>query len=204
MDCDQVREALSARLDGEDPALAPARLDSHVAGCPDCAPWLQRAEQVTLAARQEWVDAPDLTAAVLAAVAADTAANRRPAAPRRNVLRAAVAVIAVAQLALALPVLVGADAHLSREVAVFEMALAVGFAFVAWRPEWARGLVPVAVVVAAGLALTSVVDLAGAQVNPLQESGHLAAVVQAALLWALARMDPPRPRAGKAAVAVPA
>lgn len=203
MDCEQVREALSARLDGERLTVASARLDSHLAGCLDCAAWLRRADELTLAVRQQRIEAPDLTAAVLAAVAAEAAATRRRAAPRRNVLRVAVAVLAVAQVALALPVLVGADAHLSREIAVFELALAVGFAFVAWRPEWSRGLVPVAVVLAAGLGLTSVVDLAGAQVNPLQESAHVAAVVQAVLLWALARTDPPRLRRGNAAVAVP-
>jgi predicted anti-sigma-YlaC factor YlaD len=198
MKCEQVREALSARMDGEDPATGQARLDAHVAGCAGCAGWLEQARQVTRAVLLEPVEVPDLTARVLAAVAVDpvaarvTSTGRGAPRSRRTILRIAVAVAAVAQFALALPLLSGA-AHLGREIAVFELALAAGFGFVAWRPEWARALVPVAVVLAAGLALTSVVDVVNARVNPLQETAHLAAVVQAGLVWALARTEPPAP-----------
>ena len=142
---------------------------------------------------------PDLTAPVLAAVAADRAAARRGAgAPRprarRQVLRVAVAVAAVAQLAIALPILlaglgVAADPHTSREMASFDVALAVGFALAAWRPERARAFVPVAFVLAVCLAGTSAVDIANASTALVHEVGHLAAVVQAGLLWALGRVS---------------
>ena len=86
---------------------------------------------------------------------------------RRQILRLAVAVAAVAQLALAVPVLlsglgVAADPHTSREMASFDIALAVGFALAAYRPARARAFVPVAFVLAACLAATSAVDMANA------------------------------------------
>ncbi|MFF0370181.1 zf-HC2 domain-containing protein [Micromonospora sp. NPDC005087] len=194
MTCDHVRAALSARLDGEDPQASPAALDAHTATCAGCHAWLARAEQVTRLVRVQPVEVPDLTAAVLAAVAADSA-HRSPAAvrrARRQVLRIAVAVAAVAQLAIALPILlaglgVSVDPHTSREMASFDVALAVGFALAAWRPERARAFLPVALVLAVCLAGTSVVDIANSTTALVHEVGHLAAVVQAGLLWALVR-----------------
>ncbi|MER5332789.1 zf-HC2 domain-containing protein [Micromonospora sp. NPDC002717] len=197
MTCDDVRTALSARLDGEDPQAAPAVLDAHTARCPGCRAWLARAEQVTRLARVRAVAVPDLTASVLAAVAADPVTARRvPEATRRarrQVLRVAVAVAAVAQLSIALPVLlagldVTVDPHTSREMASFDVALAVGFALAAWRPERARAFVPVALVLAVCLAGTSAVDIANSTTALVHEVGHLAAVVQAGLLWALGRV----------------
>ncbi|WP_422734149.1 zf-HC2 domain-containing protein [Micromonospora sp. WMMD558] len=196
MNCDDVRVALSARLDGEDPQAAPAVLDAHTEGCRACRAWLARAEQVTRLVRVQPVAVPDLTAPVLAAVAAD-AARTAPAAvrrARRQVLRVAVAVAAVAQLSIALPVLlaglgVAQDPHTSRELASFDVALAVGFALAAWRPERARAFVPVALVLAVCLAGTSAVDVANSTTALVHEVGHLAAVVQAGLLWALGRVS---------------
>ncbi|GAB3955092.1 hypothetical protein GCM10027614_63310 [Micromonospora vulcania] len=127
-------------------------------------------------------------------MAADPA-HRGPAAirqARRQVLRIAVAVAAVAQLAIALPILlaglgVSVDPHTGREMASFDVALAVGFVLAAWRPERARAFLPVALVLAVCLAGTSVVDIANSTTALVHEVGHLAAVVQAGLLWALGR-----------------
>ncbi|HEX2357932.1 MAG TPA: hypothetical protein VHI50_15935 [Micromonosporaceae bacterium] len=235
MRCDDVRVGLSARLDGEDPRIFPAALDGHLAGCAGCRSWLDRAEQVTRAVRVQPVRVPDLTADVLAAVAADQATRDRPGAEadtpgrlprggagappdlraaRRQILRVAVGAAAVAQLALALPVLLGGlgvadDPHTGREMASFDIALAVGFALAAFRPQRARAFVPVAFVLAVCLAATSLVDLANASTALVHEVGHLAAVVQAALLWALGRAMPPartpgRPAAERPGAAMPA
>ncbi|WDZ87153.1 zf-HC2 domain-containing protein [Micromonospora cathayae] len=197
MTCDDVRAALSARLDGEDPGAPPATLDAHTSGCPGCRSWLARAEQVTRLVRVQAVAVPDLTAPVLAAVAADADAARAAATAavraRRQVLRVAVGVAAVAQLAVALPILLAGlgvgvvDPHTSREMASFDVALAVGFALAAYRPERAQAFVPVAFVLAVCLAGTSAVDIANSTTALVHEIGHLAAVVQAGLLWALGR-----------------
>jgi predicted anti-sigma-YlaC factor YlaD len=194
MTCDEVRVALSARLDGEDPRLPAAEVDGHAEDCAACRDWLGRVERVNRAVRMgPAAEVPDLTAPILAAVAADErkrgAARAASAQGRRQVLRVAVAILAVAQLAAALPVLfgVGADVHTGREMASFDVALAVGFAIVAFRPERAQALVPVAFVLAACLAATSAVDIVSSHTALVHELGHLAAVVQAAVLWALGR-----------------
>jgi hypothetical protein len=134
----------------------------------------------------------DLTAPILAAVAADARPARDSAAAvhgRRQVLRVAVAALAFAQLVTALPILFGVplDAHTGREMASFDVAVAVGFALVAWRPERAQALLPVAFVLAVCLAVTSAVDIASAHTAMIHEIGHLASVAQTAVLWALAR-----------------
>ena len=189
--------AMSARLDGEEPGLAPEEIDGHLAGCGDCTTWLAEAERLPRPA----LTAPDLTGRIMAAVAADPviaadAARRRAAAEargRHQVLRIAVAAAAAVQLALALPTLVGAflsselGPHAGREMASFDTAVAVGFLAVAYRPARARAFVPVAIVLAACLAITSGVDLVRGVAGPGHEIGHLVAVVQAGLLWALSR-----------------
>jgi predicted anti-sigma-YlaC factor YlaD len=212
MTCDEVRAGLSARLDSEDAGIPPGLLDEHLAGCPACAGWLARAEQVTRAVRVQSVAVPDLTAPILAAVAADprirAAAEHSAAAAhgRRQILRVAVGAAALVQLLLAVQVLVGSlsglglpagNLHTSREMASFDLALAVGFALVALRPARARAFVPVAFVLAACLAVTSGLDVANATTVLAHEVGHLFVVVQAGLLWALGRSTPgpaePRP-----------
>ena len=79
------------------------------------------------------------------------------------------------------------DPHSSREIASFDVALAVGFALAAWRPQRAMAFVPVAFVLALCLAATTAVDVVNDSTALVHEMGHLAAVAQAVLLWALGR-----------------
>ena len=51
MQCDRFREAISARIDGEDPGLPDGALDAHLEACADCRAWQQRAHAVTRRAR---------------------------------------------------------------------------------------------------------------------------------------------------------
>ncbi|HEX6681644.1 MAG TPA: hypothetical protein VF062_02570 [Candidatus Limnocylindrales bacterium] len=205
--CDQIREALSARLDGEEvgdeAGFAPGAIEEHLAGCAECGLWLAKAEEVTRAVRVQLVDVPDLTAPILAAVRADAAAQRAGARAeldkRRRLMRLALALTAALQLALAIPMLLGLGdiAHDTREAASFDIALAVGFALAAWRPDRARAFVPVAFVLAACLTLTSAFDIIEGAALFAHEIGHVAALAQAALLWGLSRGTTralPRPR----------
>ncbi|GAA0284825.1 zf-HC2 domain-containing protein [Cryptosporangium japonicum] len=218
MQCAQIRVALSALTDREDPGIDRADVDAHLAGCTECRTWHAAATEATEAARAAQRPAagvPDLTEQVLAAIAADNAARRRPRfaftraggpAPAGNapgwtgvlhagVLRWAVGISAVAQLLLALPALVAgpgttdAALHTGREMASFDVAVAIGFLFVAGRPAWARALVPVAVALAGCLLLTSSIDVADGAAQLGHELNHLLAGVQAALVWLLARTD---------------
>ena len=201
--CETVRVALSARLDHEDPGQPGSLLDDHLRTCAECRAWLARAEQVTRAVRLRSIaEVPDLTATIMAAVAADRSRDQRPQAvparpgvearARQRVLRLAVAVAAVAQLLLTLRSLVpgaavAAGLHTGRELASFDAALAVGFLLAAWRPGLARAYTPIAVALVAFLAVTCGLDLANGVTTLAHETGHLAAVGQAGLLWALAR-----------------
>jgi predicted anti-sigma-YlaC factor YlaD len=198
--CEDVRTALSARLDG----LAGdggARVDEHLASCGACQAWMSASEEVTRSLRSQISRVPDLTAPILAAVAADRVAAR---ADRRRILQVALALSALVQLALAIPSLFihASDAlvHLGREAASFDIALAVGFALAAWRPERARAFVPVAFVLSGCLILTSAFDIARGVAVPAHEIAHVAALAQAGLLLALARLTPARGRNGAEAV----
>ncbi|WP_328954172.1 zf-HC2 domain-containing protein [Kitasatospora purpeofusca] len=46
MRCEQLRTALSARLDGEPAGVPDRRLDKHLARCAVCRDWLERAERL--------------------------------------------------------------------------------------------------------------------------------------------------------------
>ncbi|GAA1748654.1 zf-HC2 domain-containing protein [Luedemannella helvata] len=69
MGCEDFREALSARLDGEAEPVGAAVTDAHLAGCPDCAAWYDAAAGVTRLARLRVAEPePVLSATALAAV----------------------------------------------------------------------------------------------------------------------------------------
>ena len=210
--CEDVRMALSARLDGEGPGAGVGEVAAHLAGCAGCAAWVREAERLTEAVRLAAPEPPDRTEPIMAAVAADPVraagdARRRAAEEvhgRWQVLRVSVALAALVQLALAVPALAGAalvvSAHTGREMASFDVAVAVGFLAAAYRPARARAFVPVALVLAVLLGATSAVDMVRGAAGFGHEAGHLVAVIQAGLLWALSRIDAgaadrvPRPR----------
>lgn len=198
VDCDQAREAASARLDGElDAERAPA-LDAHLAGCASCASWERDAATVTRRARLRTADAPgpDLTPRVLAA--APSARSPWP------VERWLLLVVGVTMLLAALPSALGAgDVHLIRDAGITDVALAVGVLSAAWQPWRAAGVLPVVLVLAAALTATAVADVVSGEVPLVDEAAHLLAPTAALLLWRLRRRtpaEPPAPSARRLAV----
>jgi predicted anti-sigma-YlaC factor YlaD len=203
LSCDEARLALSARLDGEPTGLAADRLDRHVGGCAGCASWLTRAQQVTRLVRVQPARVPDLTSAILDAVAADqarvpTRAARRVRIPRRQavtrLLQAAVAAFAAMELSLALPVMFGfsEDHHATHEMGAFAATVAVTFLIAAFQPRLARAYTPVAVVLAVCLTATSGLDIGEHRVTILHElGGHFGTIIQAAMIWALGYLHAP-------------
>jgi predicted anti-sigma-YlaC factor YlaD len=183
MQCDRFREAISARIDGEDLGLPEGAVDAHLRDCGDCRAWRQRAHVVTRRARLGglYLD-HDLSPWLLAAVpAADT--GRR----RRFTRRAALAAVAAAQLAITVPLLLlghdhGARTHAAHELGSFDLALAIAFAVGALRPALAAGLAWPCAIAAAGLTGTAVTDWIGGQTPGADEAQHLVAVVGALLL----------------------
>jgi predicted anti-sigma-YlaC factor YlaD len=207
MRCDDVHLALSARLDGEAETQPRAVVDAHLAGCAACRAWLARAERVTRAVRLQSVDVPDLTERILAAAHAQRALPERirrpvgarptePAGGRRpDGVRWGLGLLAVVQLMVAIPDLLGAvghDAHAGREVAAFDIALAVGLLIAACYPEYARIYAPVVLTLVLCFAAISAVDILQGVVTPGRVAVHAISVVQAGLLWLLARRSPAR------------
>lgn len=193
MACDPYREALSALLDGEAPAVDPAEVDAHVRCCAGCAAWadelgtLHRMVRVRAAE-----DVPDLTARILAAAPVPVAPLRSRPVDRVSTARWALFVVALTQLLLAAPALLlgkdaGATVHVARELGSFDVALAVGFLVAAWQPARAWGLLPVATALGLVMGATALVDLIGGTATTLGEAHHLLDIMGVALLWAVAR-----------------
>jgi predicted anti-sigma-YlaC factor YlaD len=195
MRCDDVQEALSARLDGEalPPGLDGAGIDAHVAGCAACASFAAGAAAQHRALRVRVAEpVPDLTGAILAATAPS-----RPQ-PVREWARYGLFAVAATQLLLAIPAILlgsdpGASIHVARELGSFDVAIAVGLLWAAWQPKRAAGLLPLAAALAGAMLLTAVLDVVGDDAPPMGEAHHVLDLAGLGLLWALSR--PPRPAA---------
>lgn len=197
MECTQFRDALSARLDGEDPGLPAEALDTHLAGCAGCRAWEEAAVSLARRARLAPVgDERDVDLDLAAAVMARVGAPPRARWAREQVV---LLVLALAQLALAIPdLVVSGHVHAAREVGALEVSLALGFLIAAARPARAWGMAPLVVTVVAGLLATSAFDVIEGQADVARESAHLLAAAGSACLWSLARRPAPslRLRAG--------
>jgi predicted anti-sigma-YlaC factor YlaD len=186
MECSKAREALSAVLDGEPAAEATAALSAHVRTCADCSRYLERARALDSLTGAVRTEGPDLTAQVLERARA----QRHRLDPWTSSLRLGLVAVAIAQLGLALPGLIygtdeGAPIHVAHEVGAWDLALAIGFVFAAWRPLRAVGLLPFAAALSAGLILTAVLDIAHGRAVALTETTHLLELVGTMLLYLL-------------------
>lgn len=188
MECDAAREAISARIDGEDTGLPDSALQAHLEGCADCRGWQQRAHAVT---RRVRLGGPflerDLTAQVLAAITPAPARRHR-----RLIQRAGLLAVALAQLVITVPLLIlghdrGAGVHAAHELGSFDLALAVAFVVGAIRPSLSAGLAWPCGIAAAALLVTAIIDLAGGQTLAVDEAPHLIAAAGAVLLFWQAR-----------------
>ena len=111
-------------------------------------------------------------------------------------VRLALVAVGIAQLVLAVPGLLfgsdeGAPIHIAHEAGAWDLALAVGFIFAAWRPLRAVGMLPFAGALAAGLLLTAAIDIYNHRTPALTETTHLLELLGAVLLYVLTA---PRPR----------
>lgn len=203
MDCDSIRAAISAGLDGEDPGVPDGGVEAHLAGCPACRAWQERAHAVTRRIRLGgYALDHDLAPRVVAALPA-------PRRQRRAVVqRAGLLAAALAQLAITVPLLVyghdhDAGVHAARELGSFDLALGIAFAVGALRPALSAGLAWPCGIAALGLAGTAIAGLIAGQTVGADEALHLVAVTGAALLSWQARTLSGQP-AGQAAAALPA
>lgn len=201
MDCTAYREAISARIDGEDAGLEAVAVNAHVAACPACRSWADAAVTVTRSARVGLAEPiPDLTFQIMAAIKAPAIKaprRRRVAVPQAAgtspamIARLGLFMVACGQVCVALPGLLGHDAgapiHVAHEQGAWSLALAVGLLVVVARPGRAAALLPLVGALVAGLAITMVVDICAGRTQAAAEAPHGLAFLGVGLLWVLAR-----------------
>jgi predicted anti-sigma-YlaC factor YlaD len=194
--CADCREELSARLDGEDDPRARAGVDAHLDACPACRAWFDDAARITRLARTGPAQpTPDLVDAVRA----------HAPVPRRMWLRLALrlllALVGAGQLLLAGVQIVGDGSHgggtgmdgatllhFAHESAAWNLALGVGFVWVAWRVARAPGLVPTLTAFVVVLTALTGLDFASGHVDLARLLSHgLVLVGYAAVLALTAR-----------------
>jgi predicted anti-sigma-YlaC factor YlaD len=206
MRCSTCQEALSARLDGESAGVSLDELDHHVASCPGCRRFSLDITDVHRMVRVRAAEpVPDLTRSILDATGGSIAApvttpSAASASPARGWLRYGLVVVGLTMLALALPSLVLHDSgnaiHLTRELSAWDAAFGAGLLFAAWQPTRARGLLPMAAVLAGAQVLGSVIDVVSGRSLVVSEAHHILELVGVILLWLLCRtVSPTRPTA---------
>ena len=190
MSCTHIRHAISARLDGEDPGVENAVIDTHLETCGECREFMVSAARLHRSTRVAPAPAmPDLTPAILAAIGDDASA---PDQDTQLALRWVLAILAVVQIGVAVPALIlGSDAglpvHAARHLGSFDIAVAVGFLFAAWRPARIPGLLPVVAALVACLVASSLLDVVAGNTGALGEAHHATEFAGLAVLWLLSR-----------------
>lgn len=185
MECADIRELISAAADGEASVDERAAVDGHLDDCVSCRSF---ATQLARLDRQVRIrpaeDVPDLVASVTARV--------RPAQlGRGGWMRPALAWVAVIMFVQSVPMLLfgnagGIDAHYARHLGAFGAALGIGFAFAAWKPHRAFGLLPFTAALVATTLVSLVADIVSGTRTPLAELIHLSEIVGLTLLWMIA------------------
>ena len=134
---------------------------------------------------------PDLTPGILAAIGHEAPASVRST-DTQLALRWILALLALVQIGVAVPALIlGSDAgvpvHTARHLGSFDVAVAVGFLFAAWRPSRIPGLLPVVAALVACLFGSSLLDVLSGNTAALGEAHHAIDFVGLAVLWLLSR-----------------
>jgi predicted anti-sigma-YlaC factor YlaD len=188
MRCEQCREVVSAHLDGEADANAWTAASVHLRDCYACRAFASESEQLGRLTRLRPVEpVPDLTPRVLAA-----AGLEQPVHDTTRPIRIVLCAAALLQIALAAPALVlGDDAnlpvHIARHIGSFDVALAVGYLWVAWRPARAlEGVFPIALALVTCLIGSSVLDVIAGRAAATGELHHITDVVGVMAMWLLA------------------
>lgn len=185
IDCDATREALSARADGEATSEEAALADAHLRGCVACRRYAADMERIDRLVRVRPAEpVPSLVAAV-------TARARPARLGRGGWLRPALAWVSVVMLVQSLPALLfgeasGTSPHLARHLGAFGAALAIGFAYAAWKPHRAFGLLPFTAALVATTTVSIVADIVTGSRTPLAELIHVTELAGLALLWMVA------------------
>jgi predicted anti-sigma-YlaC factor YlaD len=184
MSCDDYRAAISDAVDGVAPTVDESRLREHLAGCASCRTFAEQSAELRRRSRVQ--AAPEMTDLSSHVVRRAAAADRAGAA---WIARWLLALVAAQIIVLAVPDLFasGDAAHSARHLGAFSVAYAVGLIVVVVRPARARTMFHVALVLAAAMVVTAVVDIAQGRVPLINEALHIPELFSVLFLWLLAR-----------------
>ena len=184
--CERWREAISAISDGEASHLDPALIDAHINRCVRCEEFRRQLGQTAT------------TTKIVERIAQEDKGSQPTA------LRWLLAALAATIFAIALPAFLGdhnhGDVHDMRHAGAFAIAYAAGLVIVARRPARARTMFNVAIVLAASLLLSSMVDIIDGTVRPIKELLHVPEAMSLFVLWLMCHRnkttagEPARPR----------
>lgn len=182
--CGEVRDVLSAELDGEATGLEVAAARAHLDGCADCRVWLTQIENLQRRVRVRPADlVPDLSTSIL-----EKAHPPRPG--RGEWVRYSLVVVALTQLVIALPDLLAVSAdqsvHDSRHFGAMAVALSLGLLYTAHRPIRAYGVLPIVAALAVTMIGAAAVDVIRGSAVLLSESVHALEMIGFLLVWMLA------------------
>jgi len=185
LSCDDSFELMSADADGETTVLERARLDAHVDGCVTCEALAERLHLVDRRVRLRPAEPiPDLVTSV-------TERARPAVLGRGGWMRPALMWVAVVLFVQNIAALVfgeaeGAETHLARHLGAFGVALAIGFAYVAWRPHRSFGMLPFVAALVITMVASTGFDLLDGDRSPVAEAAHISELAGLALLWMIA------------------
>lgn len=192
-------------MDSEESEAERGAIDVHLATCAACRRFADEAARITRLARTAVATKePDLVEAVLAA------APRSRRSQLVTALRVLLGLVGLAQAEMALAsmlaphtsepaaqgvVLQGASAaHFVHESAAWNLALGVGFLWVAWRSSRTSGMVPTLSTFVAVLTVVVVIDTMAGAVGTVRMLGHGLVVLGLILMIVLDRL--PKPAGG--------
>ncbi|MFI5844046.1 zf-HC2 domain-containing protein [Catenuloplanes sp. NPDC051500] len=218
--CETFREAVSARLDGEDTGLGGA-LDRHLDGCAECRAYADDAALVTRMAGLLGGGAPPFAGVDDSVLDALPAPRRRlrmpvlPAGARRSLaltLRVLLGVLGAGQFILGVAQIAGIAAvghahtdlagaspnHLINESAAWNLAVGAGFAWIAMRRSRPSGILPTLTVFVSVLVLLSAGDLIAGRVETVRLLSHALVLAGYLVVVVLTRpsMDQGEPPSG--------
>lgn len=153
--CEQYEELISAGVDGELSPDEQRHLTRHLESCSSCRAFASSVGAMSV--------------------------QKPPRFERNRWLRATLLATGIALLVGHVPDVVdptaGADVHTARHQAAFVVGLGIVFAYVAFRPDRAYGLLPVTVVLGAVLVIAVVVDVTAGNTELVLERSHVLELV---------------------------
>ncbi|MFC4045726.1 zf-HC2 domain-containing protein [Dactylosporangium siamense] len=203
MECMRCREALSARMDGEDEAVAPALVDAHLEQCRACRRWQEQAVAATRTARLWPLQSVPLPVSRLLVGFTPAVRRRSRLVFSLRVLLGgfglAQFVLGIAQAANAATAHVHQAGHVFHESAAWNVAIGAGFAWIATRRATPAGALPMLTAFVALLALLSANDLLAGAVETTRLVSHGFVLAGYAIVVALSRpvLDPGGPPADR-------